>query len=162
MVKPFTDRHLKRALKTIDPVHHKGVKIALRVFVIFRTENALCEAGPIRHFFMDQKIQEEYAMKTSTPQPIFMKAIETFGKQATPVYARPPWLANKNETIDLTMCATPKGVKRERIPAKFTSLMADKYGEHERMYTRVSHQNHQVRFSLRLSAFTNLQTFTKL
>jgi hypothetical protein len=65
---------------------------------------------------MDQKIQEEYAMKKSTPQPIFMKAIETFGKQeievrkieTTPAYARPPWLANKNETIDLTMCAIPQ------------------------------------------------------
>jgi hypothetical protein len=74
----------KAALKTIDPVHHKGVKIALEVFVVSRTDNALCEADlptlaemqelntalvatriltnsehPIRHFFMDQKIQEE-------------------------------------------------------------------------------------------------------
>jgi hypothetical protein len=89
----------KSALRTIEPVHHKGVKIAL-----FKTENALCEAGlstltemrelntkmvatriltnrdhPIRHFFMDSRIQGEYAKKAGTPQPIFMEAIEIFG-----------------------------------------------------------------------------------
>jgi hypothetical protein len=79
---------------TIEPVHHKGVKIALEVFAIWKTENALCEAGLppltemwelnatmvattrilanrdhlIRHFFMDSRIQGEYAMKAGTPQ----------------------------------------------------------------------------------------------
>jgi hypothetical protein len=87
-------------LKTTEPVHHKAVKIALGVFAICKTENALCEAGlptltemrelnttmvatriltnrdhSIRHFFMDNKIQGEYAMKAGTPQPIFMKTI---------------------------------------------------------------------------------------
>jgi hypothetical protein len=33
------------ALRTIKPVHHKGVKIALGVFAICKTENAHCEAG---------------------------------------------------------------------------------------------------------------------
>jgi hypothetical protein len=72
----------KSAQRTIEPVHHKGVKIALGVFAICKTENALCEAGlptltekrelnttmvatriltnkdhPIRHFFMEDKIQ---------------------------------------------------------------------------------------------------------
>jgi hypothetical protein len=76
---------LKSALRTIEPEHHKGVKIALGVFKICKTENALCEAGlptltemrkltttmvakkilsnrdhPIRHFFMDSRIQGEY------------------------------------------------------------------------------------------------------
>jgi hypothetical protein len=48
-------------------------------------------------------------MKAGTPQPIFMKAIEIFGKQkidvrkveTTPAYTRPPWLVDENETIDL-------------------------------------------------------------
>jgi hypothetical protein len=68
---------------------------------------------------MDQKT----TIKTSTPQPIFMNAIQTFGKQeidvrkieTTPAYARPPWLANKNKTIDLTMCATPKGASTQLV-----------------------------------------------
>jgi hypothetical protein len=64
-----------------------------------------------------------------------MKAIEIFGNQViderkveiTPVYTRPPWLVDENKTIDLTMCAIPKGASQERIKAEFTSLMADKY-----------------------------------
>jgi hypothetical protein len=73
---------------------------------------------------MEQKVHEEYAMKTGIPQPMFMKAIEIFGKQeidvrkveTTPSNTRPPWLINENETIDLTMYAIPKA-SRERIQA---------------------------------------------
>jgi hypothetical protein len=78
----------KSALRKIEPVHHKRVKIALGVFGICKMENALCETGlmtltemkelnitmvatriltsrahPIRHFFMDNKIQGDYALK---------------------------------------------------------------------------------------------------
>jgi hypothetical protein len=112
---------------------------------------------------MDQKIQAENAMKTSTPHPIFIKVIETFGKQeidvlkieTTPDYARPP--ANKNEIIDLTMCATPKGASRERIQAEFTSLMADKYVEHDRVYTDGSSMDDKVGFAV----VTNNRTISK-
>jgi hypothetical protein len=55
-------------------------------------------------------------MKAATPQPIFLKAIKIFGNQEinvrkveiTPAYTRPPWLVDESETIDLTMCASPK------------------------------------------------------
>jgi hypothetical protein len=33
------------ALRQLDAVHHKGVKLALGTFVICRTDNLLCEAG---------------------------------------------------------------------------------------------------------------------
>jgi hypothetical protein len=103
----------KSALRTIEPVHHKEVKIALGVFAICKTENTLCEAGlptrpseirelnatmvatkiltshPIRHFLMDNKIQGEYAMKADTLQPIFMKSIEIFGNQEIDVLLKP-------------------------------------------------------------------------
>jgi hypothetical protein len=95
----------------------------------------------------------------------FIKAIETFGKQeydvrkieTTPDYAPPPWLANKNETIDLTMCATPKGAIRERIQAEFTSLMAEKYGEHDRVYMDGSLMDDKVGFAV----VTNNRTIKK-
>jgi hypothetical protein len=35
----------KPALKTLEPIHNKGVKLALGVFAIYKTENALCETG---------------------------------------------------------------------------------------------------------------------
>jgi hypothetical protein len=33
------------ALQTLDPVHHKGFRLALGIFAICKMENALCEAG---------------------------------------------------------------------------------------------------------------------
>jgi hypothetical protein len=88
---------------------------------------------------MDSRIQGEYAMKTGTSQPIFMKAIEIFGNQEiniriveiTQACALPPGYVDENETIDLTMCAIPKGASKERIKAEFTSLMANKYKEYD-------------------------------
>jgi hypothetical protein len=35
----------KSALRTIEPLHHKGVKITIGVFAICKTENTLCEVG---------------------------------------------------------------------------------------------------------------------
>jgi hypothetical protein len=79
---------------------------------------------PIRNFFMDYKIQGEYAMKTGSPHSIFMKAIEIFGNQDidvrkvenTPAYTRPPWLVDENETIGITMCAIPEGARLSSHP----------------------------------------------
>jgi hypothetical protein len=51
--------------------------------------------------------------------------------ETTPGYTRPPWLVDENETIDLTMCAIPKGAIKERIKAE--SLMADKYEEYDQI-----------------------------
>jgi hypothetical protein len=77
-------------------------------------------------------------MQAGTPQ-----SIEIFGHQEidlrkveiTPTYTRPPWLVDKNETIDLTMYAIPKGARKERIKADITLLMADKYEEYDQIYT---------------------------
>jgi hypothetical protein len=86
---------------------------------------------PIRHFFMDSRIQGEYAMKAGTPQPIFMKAIEIFGNQeidVCKVEITPAYTRRERDHYDLTMCAIPKGASKERIKAEFIPLMADKYG----------------------------------
>jgi hypothetical protein len=93
------------------------------VFTICTTENAFCEAGLLTLTEMrelnttmvatgiltnrDHLITRnygEYAMKTGTSQPIFMKAIQIFGNQEidlrkieiTPAYTRPPWLVDEN------------------------------------------------------------------
>jgi hypothetical protein len=77
---------------------------SIRNFAICKT-NALCEAGfpmlsemrelnttivatrvpmnekhPIRHFFTNRRIQDEYAMKKGIPSPIFMKKIDDRGE----------------------------------------------------------------------------------
>jgi hypothetical protein len=64
-------------------------------------------------------------------ETIYGSVSKAFGKQEIDVrkvetYTRPPWLVYENETIDLIMCAIPKGASRERIQAEFPSLMVDK------------------------------------
>jgi hypothetical protein len=93
----------------------------------------------IRHFFMNSRIQGEYAIKAGTPQPKV---------EITPTHTRPPWLFDKNETIDLTMCAIPKRASKERIKTDFTFLMADKYEEYDQIYTDGSLKDGKVRFDI--------------
>jgi hypothetical protein len=68
--------------------------------------------------------------------------------EITPAYTRPPWLVDENETIDLTMCAIPKGASKERIKAEFTSLMADKYEDSDQIYTDGSLKDDKVGFAI--------------
>jgi hypothetical protein len=35
----------KAVLKKLEPTHNRGIRLALGVFAVCRTENALCEAG---------------------------------------------------------------------------------------------------------------------
>jgi hypothetical protein len=57
-----------------------------------------------------------------------------------------------------TMCAIPKGASRERIQTEFTSLMADKYGKHDRIYTDGSLMDDKVGFA---AIVTNNRTIKK-
>jgi hypothetical protein len=105
---------------------------------------------------MDSRIQGKHAMNTGIPQPIFMKTIEILWNQEidvrkieiTSAYTQPPWLFDENKTIDLTMCAIPKRVSKERIKAEFTSFMADKYEEYDQIYTDGSLKNDKVGFAI--------------
>jgi hypothetical protein len=55
------------------------------------------------------------------------------------------------------MCATPKGASREGIQAEFTSFMADKYGEQDRIYTDGSLMDDKIGFAV----VTNNRTIKK-
>jgi hypothetical protein len=66
----------KPELKTLEPMHNKGVKLALEVFAFCKTENALAEMRelnttivatrtlmkerhPIRHFFTNRRMNTQ-------------------------------------------------------------------------------------------------------
>jgi hypothetical protein len=68
--------------------------------------------------------------------------------ETTPAYTRLPWLVDENENIDLTICAIPKEVSKERIKAEFTSLMADKYEEYDQIYMDGSLKDDKVGFGI--------------
>jgi hypothetical protein len=85
-------------LGQLEAVHYKGVRLALGIFVICRTENLLCEAGlakldeirklkstksaiqivtnadhPNKPYFMNPNKLDEYAMRPRNPQSLFVK-----------------------------------------------------------------------------------------
>jgi hypothetical protein len=108
-------------VKTQNHVHHKGLRLVPGTFAVCQTENVLYEAGistlveireqdtarilirvitheshPIRFYFMNNKIHDEYATKPKTIKPIFIRAIEILGQlqidvrrpETTPSYLR--------------------------------------------------------------------------
>jgi hypothetical protein len=83
-------------LRKLEPTHNIGLKLELGLFVIYRTENVLCEANlptlaemrelnnvkmtirmitnpthPIRPFCVDLKITDEYVHRPATPTPSY-------------------------------------------------------------------------------------------
>jgi hypothetical protein len=82
-------RFTKVALRTLDPVHHKGARLALGVFAIcntfrnMKTEYGKCRVKnpnqPDKAFFLRHEdsrrifTEDEYLLKTNTPTPIFTR-----------------------------------------------------------------------------------------
>jgi hypothetical protein len=75
-------------LQTLDPVHHKGTRLALGAFAICKTENILThrktairiltnETHPTRHYFINKTTQDEYASKPKTLKP-FIRVTQYF------------------------------------------------------------------------------------
>jgi hypothetical protein len=77
----------------------KRARIAIRVITN--------ESHPLRSYFMNYNIHDEYATKSRTIKPIFIRYSEYLGQlqmdvrriETTPYYLRPPWRKN------------PKGIK---------------------------------------------------
>jgi hypothetical protein len=68
------------------------------VVTIVATRVLMHERHPIRHFFTNRRIQDEYAMRKGTQLSIFMKTIDKFGElgvdtrkvEKVPSYNRAP------------------------------------------------------------------------
>jgi hypothetical protein len=53
----------KVALKKLDPIHHKGVRLAFGTFAVCKIENVLCEAGlPTLTEMRDAKYDEDRSL----------------------------------------------------------------------------------------------------
>jgi hypothetical protein len=80
------------------------------------------ERHPIRHFFSNRRIQDEYAMRKGTISPIFMKTIDKFRElgvdtrkvETAPSYNRAPSMIDADKCQDFTMCSITKRTSRER------------------------------------------------
>jgi hypothetical protein len=94
-----------KKLKKLKPTHNRGRRLALGVFSVCRTENALCEAevstltdmrnlnttittirfisnpnNPIRPYFLNPTKLDEYALRTAASKPLCVRAMEHLGK----------------------------------------------------------------------------------
>jgi hypothetical protein len=88
-------------LKRLEPVHNKGLRIALGAFCVCRTENIMCESGfeslaerrkrkiintaihvaensshPVNRWCKEKEAYEDYAFKSKLPRPFFVRALE--------------------------------------------------------------------------------------
>jgi hypothetical protein len=89
----------KAVLKKLEPTHNREIRLALEVFAVCRTWNALCEAGvstladirnlnttitairfisnpnhPIRSYWLNLTKLDEYALRPAAPKHLFARA----------------------------------------------------------------------------------------
>jgi hypothetical protein len=108
------------------------------------------EGRPIRHFFTNRRIQAEYAMRKSTPSPIFMKTIDKFEGvntrkvETAPRYNRAPWMIDADKCLNFTMCSITKRPSRERIVAECTTTLESEDNERLKIFTDGSLKNEKV------------------
>jgi hypothetical protein len=110
------------------------------------------EIHPIRSYFMNNKIHDEYATNPRTIKPLFIGAIEYLGQlqidvrriETTPFYLRPPWRKNRYEQIDQSICTIPKGSRSISFRAERAKILEEKYKKHIKIYTDGSKKDEKV------------------
>jgi hypothetical protein len=166
---PFRSLHhlaSPTTLKTLNSLHHKGVRLALGSFAVCRTEYVLHEAGistfaeireqdtariarrvitneihPIRSYFMNSKIHDEYATK-----PTFITAIEYLGQlqmdvrriETTHYCFRPPHREGKSDTNN-----PYEQPQRNQVVSDFEQKQ-QKYNENIKIFTGGSRKNEKL------------------
>jgi hypothetical protein len=93
------------------------------------------ESHPIRSYFMNNKINDEYATKPRTIKPVFIRALDVRRIETTPYYLRPQWRKNRYEQIDQSLCAIAKGSRSIIIRAKTAKILEEKHNEQLKIYT---------------------------
>jgi hypothetical protein len=87
--------------KRLEPIHNRGLRIALGAFFVCKTTNILCESGydnlderrrrkltntalhvaenadhPVKKLLRDQEVYDEYALRRKLSKPFFIRAPE--------------------------------------------------------------------------------------
>jgi hypothetical protein len=152
-------------LKKLEPTHNRGIRLALGVFAVCRTKNALCKAGvstladmrnlnttiriinypnhPIRPYCLNSTKLDEYALRPAAPKPLILRAMEYFGKlqiytrkiERSPQYFRPPWRNIAHNRFDYELCAIRRGASNEIFQAESFGILNEKYEPQQNIYT---------------------------
>jgi hypothetical protein len=98
-------------LKRLEPVHNKGLRIALGAFCVCRTENIMCE--------LTWSLEVDLDMVESATQ-----------------LEHPPWIGDNMENVNIQMTAIPKGTATARIKAEMEQTIKEEgLEEYVRVYT---------------------------
>jgi hypothetical protein len=145
----------KAVLKKLEPSHNRGIRLALGVFAVCRTENALCKAGvstladisnpnhPIRSYCLNPTKLDEYALRSAAPKPFFVRAMEYFRIlqidtrkiKRSPQYFKLPWTNIDHNRFDYKLCAIRRGASNERFLAETFPILNEKYEHNSKIYT---------------------------
>jgi hypothetical protein len=113
-------------LKRLEPVHNKGLRIALGAFSVCRTENIMCESGfeslaekekaknsshPVNRWFKEKEAHEDYALKPKLSGPFFVRALKACSSldAVERQLEHPPWIGDNMEDVNLQMTAIQNG-----------------------------------------------------
>jgi hypothetical protein len=138
--KRLTAQPSKAVLKQLEPTHNRVKRMALGVFAVCRTENALCESGvstlpdmrnlnttitairfiinqnhPIRPFCLNPTKLDKNALRPAV--------------ERLPQYFRPPWTWTNidHNRFDYELCAIQRGASNERFQAETFRILNEKY-----------------------------------
>jgi hypothetical protein len=103
---------------------------------IVATRIRMNERHPIRHFFTNRRIQDEYAMGKGNPSPIFIRTIDKFGElgvdkrkvETASSYKRAPWMIDAVKCLDesrLRDCHTCETMIKKRMRSQTTIFSAE-------------------------------------
>jgi hypothetical protein len=152
-------------LRKLEPIHHRGVRLALGTFAVCKTE--LCEARlptltemsdentmktgiriltngnhPTRSQTINRNIYEDYAMKPGSPRPLFIRAAELLGQMdidGRKVKKTPDYVRPPWYTDDGKSIDWCLCKMRKRTP---------KYNDHSRIYTDRSKKEEKVGYAV--------------
>jgi hypothetical protein len=135
----------KAMLKKLEPTHNRRIRLALEMCAVCYFENALCGAGvstladmrnlntaitairfisfpnhPIRPYCLYPTKLEEYALRPAASKPLFVRAMEYFGKlhQKDKTYGRTSTISDS--TTNYAQSDEAQATKSTNITAKYT------------------------------------------
>jgi hypothetical protein len=144
-------------LRKLDPIHHRGVRLALGTIAVCKTVNVLCEAE--LPTLMEMRTT---GTSTTTKQwnpdhsKLLMRVAELLGQididgrkvEKTPDYITPLWYTDDGKSMDWSLCKMGKGIPNEIFRAEFQKLVNEKYNDHIRIYTDGSKMEEKVGYAI--------------
>jgi hypothetical protein len=150
-------------LKRLQPVHNKGLRIAVGAFCVWITENIMCESlaerrkrkiintaihvaenssHPVNRWYKEDETYEDYALKPKLSRPFFVRALEACSSlevdldtmESARQLEHPPSIGDNMENVNTQMTAIPKGTATAIIAEMEQTIEEERFEEYVRVY----------------------------